>query len=370
MDYQRKMKGLYQNLGIEANPSTAYHPQTDGQTERVNQELEEYLRIYVNERQNDWVDWLPIAQFCHNDRSHLATGFSPFMITTGRHPFKGMYTGKETTNQTAEKYIEKFKETWKMTEKNLEQAAERMKCQHDKHVKPSRQYQPRDRVYLDASKIKTTRASKKLNAKFHGPFKVISAVGKSAYKLELPTGWGIHDVFHESKLKPAHEPQFPKQKETRPCPPPEIIDGNEEHEVEEVQGVRNKQGKKQFLVKWKGLPQEESSWEPEENLKNARGAIRDFFKRAITELDDDLPLPFPSPSLSSRLKDNSPPIIPTPNGFFRPRRTPAHLLPLYTPHPWLYRWSDKEFHKEYLYKLEKAWQCWKSAREEAYSKKD
>jgi hypothetical protein len=61
------MKGLYQNLGIEANPSTAYHPQTDGQTEQVNQELEEYLRIYVNERQNNWVDWLPIAQFCHND---------------------------------------------------------------------------------------------------------------------------------------------------------------------------------------------------------------------------------------------------------------------------------------------------------------
>jgi hypothetical protein len=59
------VKGLYQNLGIEANPSTAYHPQMDGQTERVNQELEEYLRIYINERQNDWVDWLPIAQFCH-----------------------------------------------------------------------------------------------------------------------------------------------------------------------------------------------------------------------------------------------------------------------------------------------------------------
>jgi hypothetical protein len=122
-------------------------------------------------------------------------------------------------NQTAEKYIEKFKETWKTTEKNLEQAAERMKRQHDKHVKhvkPSRQYQPGDWVYLDASKIKTTCASKKLNAKFHGPFKIISAVGKLAYKLELPTGWGIHDVFHESKLKPAHEPQFPKQKETRP----------------------------------------------------------------------------------------------------------------------------------------------------------
>jgi hypothetical protein len=185
-----------------------------------------------------------------------------------------------------------------------------MKRQHNKHIKPSQQYQPGDRVYLDASKIKTTRTSKKLDAKFHGPFKIISAVRKSAYKLELPTGWGIHDVFHESKLKPAHELQFPKQKETRPRPPPEIIDGNEEHEVEEVQGVRNKQGKKQFLVKWKGLPQEESSWEPEENLKNACSAIRDFFKRTITELDDDIPLP--SPSLSPHLKDASPPLFPPP----------------------------------------------------------
>ena len=61
------MKELYKKLGIEPNPSTAYHPQTDRQTERVNQELEEYLRIYVNEKQNNWVDWLPIAQFCHND---------------------------------------------------------------------------------------------------------------------------------------------------------------------------------------------------------------------------------------------------------------------------------------------------------------
>jgi hypothetical protein len=121
----------------------------------------------------------------------------------------------------------------------------------------------------------------------------LSPVRKSAYKLKLPTGlgWGIHNTFHESRLKPAHEPQCPKQKETRPHPPPEIIDGNEEHEVEEVQGVWNKQGKKQFLVKWKGLPQEESSWEPEANLKNACNAIKDFFKRAITDFDDDIPLP-------------------------------------------------------------------------------
>jgi hypothetical protein len=156
------IKELYKKLGIEANPSTAYHPQTDGQTERVNQELEEYLRIYVNEKQNNWVDWLPIAQFCHNNRQHSSTGYTPFMITGGRHPFKGMFSQKETMNQSVEDYIKRFKETWIQTQQNLEKAAERMKKQHDKHVKPSRQYKPGDRVYLDASNIRTTRASKNL----------------------------------------------------------------------------------------------------------------------------------------------------------------------------------------------------------------
>jgi hypothetical protein len=131
----------------------AYHPQTDGQTKRVNQELEEYLRIYVNEKQNNWVDWLPIAQFCHSNRQHSLTGYTPFMITGGRHPFKGMFSQKETTNQSVEDYIKRFKETWIQMQQNLEKAAGRMKKQHDKHVRPSRQYKPGDRVYLDASNI-------------------------------------------------------------------------------------------------------------------------------------------------------------------------------------------------------------------------
>ena len=206
------MKGLYTQLGITANPLTAYHPQMDGQTECVNQELEEYLRIYVNEKQNDWVNWLPIAQFCHNDRQHSATGYSPFMITNGRHPFKGFSGKRSTTNQTAEEYINQFKKNWKEVKVNLEKAADRMKKQHDKRKNPSRKYKPGDRVYLDAAHIKTTCTSKKLDAKFHGPFKVLEAVGKSAYKLELPPTWTIHPTFHESKLKPTYEPIFPRQK--------------------------------------------------------------------------------------------------------------------------------------------------------------
>ena len=79
------MTELFEILGIKGNLLTAYHPQTDGQTERVNQEIKEFLAMFVNEKQDDWSDWLAIAQFCHNDREHSATGYSPF-LNYGYHP--------------------------------------------------------------------------------------------------------------------------------------------------------------------------------------------------------------------------------------------------------------------------------------------
>jgi hypothetical protein len=272
-----------------------------------------------------------------------------------------MFSQKETTNQSVEDYIKRFKETWIQTQQNLKKAAEQMKKQHNKHIKPSRKYKPGNRVYLDASNIQTTCASKKLDAKFHRLFKVISAVGKSAYKLELPKGWLIHDTFHESKLKPVYELQFPKQKILRPRPPPEIIDGEEEHEVEEVQKVRLEAGKKKFLIKWKGLPQEENTWELEDNMKNARGAIRDFYKSHPNTIRNVYPLPS-SPTSPRNLPFTIPPNPPLPY--------PESLLPLYTPHPRLYGWDDKKFDKHYRHKLEKLWYHWKSARKEAYSEED
>src|SRR5580700_2821871 len=118
------------------------------------------------------------------------------MVTGGRHPFKGFSGKRSTTNQTAKEYINQFKKNWKEVKANLEKVADRMKKHHDKKKTPLQKYKPGDRVYLDAANIKTTRASKKLDAKFHGPFKVLEAVGKSAYKLELPPTWTIYPTFH------------------------------------------------------------------------------------------------------------------------------------------------------------------------------
>ena len=80
------MKELYETMGIKGNPSTAYHPQTDGQMERVNQSVKEFLTMFVNDKQDDWSDWLAIVQFCHNDWKHSAMTYSPFFLTYGYHP--------------------------------------------------------------------------------------------------------------------------------------------------------------------------------------------------------------------------------------------------------------------------------------------
>ena len=89
------MKELFEVLKIKGNPSTAYHPQTDGQTERVNQEVKEFLAMFVNDRQDDWSKWLALAQFCHNDREHSATKYSPFFLNYGYHLRKGIEPKRE-----------------------------------------------------------------------------------------------------------------------------------------------------------------------------------------------------------------------------------------------------------------------------------
>jgi transposase InsO family protein len=83
------MRELYRLLGIKVSASTAYHPQSDGQTERVNQELEQYIRVFVNERQNDWDTLLPLPEFTYNNHTHSATQHTPFFVDTGRHPHMG-----------------------------------------------------------------------------------------------------------------------------------------------------------------------------------------------------------------------------------------------------------------------------------------
>ena len=125
------MKELYSQLQIEGNLSTTYHPETDGQTERINAWVEQYLHIYINHQQLDWVKWLSIAEFTHNQTSSSTTTFSPFLLNYGQQPQSGLAQKGKERNPAANKFVEEMKSTQQIMKSALKMASYNMKRFHD-----------------------------------------------------------------------------------------------------------------------------------------------------------------------------------------------------------------------------------------------
>jgi hypothetical protein len=121
----------------------------------MNQEIEQYLRLFINHRQTDWADWLACAEFSYNDKIQTSTGFSPFFVNYGRHPYKGTNTRKEVKSQSAIEFSQEMSKIWEETESALRLAAEQMKTYYDRKRKPSRDYKPGDKVWLEGQNITT-----------------------------------------------------------------------------------------------------------------------------------------------------------------------------------------------------------------------
>ena len=274
------MKELYRLLGIEAASSTAYHPQTDGQTERVNQELEQYLRVFVGERQDDWYSLLPLAEFAYNNHVHSSTQQTPFLLDTGRHPRMGFEPHQPPSRlEAVNEFTDRMKSTLEEAKSALAKAKDDMARYYNQRRAPAPTFAPGDRVYLDSSDIQTTRPSKKLSHRRLGPYPVVRRVGRYAYHLTLPHSMRrLHPVFNVVKLTLAPPDPIAGRRRTAP-PPPELIDGEEEYIVEEILDSRMFRHKLQYLVKWEGYGIENNSWEYSDNLNNAAEVVADFHAR-------------------------------------------------------------------------------------------
>ena len=167
-------------LGIETHSSTAFHPQTDGQTEWVNMEIEQYLRIFVNERQNDWAEWLPLAEFSYNNRVHSSTQSTPFQLDTGRHPRMGVEPRRPTAVEAVHEFTEQMTKTIEETRSALKKAAEDMSRYYDANHQEAEKFEVGDKVWLSGKNIHTTRPTKKLDVLWHGPFAVEKVVSRNA----------------------------------------------------------------------------------------------------------------------------------------------------------------------------------------------
>ncbi|KAL5526401.1 hypothetical protein ACEPAF_8124 [Sanghuangporus sanghuang] len=271
-----------QALGIETKLSTAYHPQTDGQTERVNQEMEQLLRCYSSLQQDDWDEHLPMAEFAYNSRSHSSTGKTPFELVYGFQPELGFKLPIRGTQD----YVAMRKKNQEEATKALEKARDAMKRFADRHRGPIPSFEVGDKVMLDGRNLTLLVPTRKLGDRNLGPYQVIAKHGLVNYELDLPKELRIHPVFYAGLLIPYRERKDPAQ---RTRPPPEVIAGETEYEVEVIRDMRKRHGKWEYQVKWLGYPEEENTWEPVEGLRNAPEKLWEYHERNRWPDTIDLP---------------------------------------------------------------------------------
>lgn len=270
-------------LGVKRRLSTAFHPQTDGQTERQNSTMEQYLRAFVCWEQDDWVSWLPVAEFAYNNARNSTTGISPFEANLGYSPRMSWDEDVDPKSRSrAAVDNAKHLATLMGVCKEAILAAQETQATYANRHRKSREYSVGDYVWLNTKYIRTKR-NRKLEFKNFGPFLITHVIGKQSYRLKLPDRWRIHNVFHVSLL----EKDSSKQGEVNPrLEDMEFDEGDApEYVVADIKdsavfdpGDDGTPGGLYYLVHWEGYPDSEDTWEPHAGVSHLRKLLGEFHK--------------------------------------------------------------------------------------------
>lgn len=264
-------KELFKLYRVKLHLTTAYHPQSDGQTERVNQCLEMFLRCSVHDSPKSWKSWISLAELWYNSAYHSSLGCSPFKALYGYEPNVGAAPAvKENTSISVAATMENREAHLQSIKQHLAQAQNRMKMLADLK-RTDYQFQVGDQVLLKLQPYTQSsvvnRPYPKLAFKYFGPYTVLERIGAVAYRLELPEGAMIHPVFHISQLKPFIPDYTPVYASLPVTTDLEAAATVLEDIIDRRLVKKGNRAIPQVHVTWQGLPAHAATWEDYNVLK-------------------------------------------------------------------------------------------------------
>jgi hypothetical protein len=259
---------LFSLANVQLHMSSSYHPQSDGQTERVNQCMETFLRCYVNACPKKWLWWLPLAEYWYNTSHHSALGCAPFEVLYGHPPRHfGISSGNSCTVESLDEWLKEHKVMTELVRQHLNRVVTRMKHQADRG-RTERQFEVGDLVFVKMQPYVQSslagRANQKLSFKFFGPYPVLKKIGYVAYKLDLPESALIHPVFHVSQLKKVVGSSVQVSSSLPPVTSALMVP---ERVLKHRLVNRGLRTVPQVLVKWSPASEDLATWEDRETLR-------------------------------------------------------------------------------------------------------
>ncbi len=277
-------KATLKRLGIKRHLSSAHHQESDGQTERANETVEQYLSCFVNYHQNNWVKYLAIAEFALNNSGNASTKQTPLFVLYGRHPTADQLAvqhHQESSVPASDEFIETLTQIHEQVKHDIAQAQEYQKNQADQQRSPHT-FAVGDQVWLLRRFIKTTRPCAKLDNHRLGPFTIVEQINDVAFRLQFLSSMAIHDVFHVPLLEPYHANIIPDR--VQPPPPSIEFEGDSYFRVKEVLQSRWRRGRLEYLVDCEGFGPQDRSLEPAASLTDvARNIFHERFPDAPSQ---------------------------------------------------------------------------------------
>ena len=299
----------------------------------MNQEVEQYLRFFIEHRQKDWPEWLAMAEFAINNKVYTATKTSPFMANYGKELRMGGDIRKKRKVESAIEFVERIKKVYEEAEVALREIQEEMKRYVDRKRKETEVWKKGDQVLLSTKDLVfKERPSKKLMEQYVGLYAIEKVISSNAVKLQLSSSIRIHPVVNVSQVVHYKEQvKGQKKKERKPVE----IEGVEEWEVEKILNKKKIRGVQTYLIWWKGFTVKGDTWKRRENLKNTEELIKKFERGEVV--------------IRQQVGEDE---------GYRRMELPGKFMAKV-----LYGWDDQRFEEEYLNKLEKNWKKWKENRQ-------